>query len=224
MTTKKLNARQARWAEFLSRFYFFIRYRPGRENTLADALSRPTTEIQKKDEYRQQILLKPESVEQCAQVNALEPTLQIVDQVLKANRGATAEEYRDKAQKGVDDWTVQDGLLLKGNRLFVPDDDPELRTQLLDEVHTQVSTAHPGRTKTQQLVQTRYFWPTWRRDVERYVRNCSKCRRAENPRDRAPGLLQPLPIAERPWQHLSMDFRSFPPDKKGYDAALVIVD
>ena len=42
MTTKKLNARQARWAEFLSRFYFLIRYRPVRENTLADALiSRP---------------------------------------------------------------------------------------------------------------------------------------------------------------------------------------
>ena len=41
MTTKKLNARQARWAEFLSRFYFLIKYRPGRQNTLADALSRP---------------------------------------------------------------------------------------------------------------------------------------------------------------------------------------
>lgn len=29
MITKKLNARQARWAEFLSRFYFLIKYRPG---------------------------------------------------------------------------------------------------------------------------------------------------------------------------------------------------
>lgn len=92
MTTKKLNARQARWAEFLSRFYFLIRYRPGRENTLADALSRPMTEVQKKDEYRQQILLKPNSIEQPLEtkdtgptINALEPTLQIVDQVLKAN-------------------------------------------------------------------------------------------------------------------------------------------
>ena len=36
MKTKKLNARQARWAEFLSRFYFLIRYRPGKQNTLAD--------------------------------------------------------------------------------------------------------------------------------------------------------------------------------------------
>ena len=63
MTTKKLNARQARWADFLSRFYFRIRYRPGKENTLADALSRPETSTSRND-HRMQILLKPEMVEE----------------------------------------------------------------------------------------------------------------------------------------------------------------
>ena len=72
-------------------------------------------------------------------------------------------------------WKLEDGLLLWKDRLFTPDDDPELRTRLLDEVHSQVSTAHPGQTKTQQLVKNRYYWPTWRKDVERYVRNCNKC-------------------------------------------------
>lgn len=223
MTTKKLNARQARWAEFLSRFYFHIRYRPGRENTLADALSRPDTEIQTKDEYRWQILLKPEQIEPLA-VAALQPALTVVDRVLRANRETPAEDYRQMAQKEQGGWTLQEGLLLKDDRLYVPDDDPEIRTQLLEEVHNQVSTAHPGRNKTQQLIKPRYYWPTWRSDIERYVRNCSQCRRAANPRDRPPGLLQPLPIAEQPWQHISMDFRSFPRDKKGYDAALVFVD
>jgi hypothetical protein len=37
-TTKALNSRQANWAEYLSRFHFMIRYRPGTSNTLADAL------------------------------------------------------------------------------------------------------------------------------------------------------------------------------------------
>ena len=31
MTTKKLNAPQAGWAEFLSQFHFLIRYRPGKQ-------------------------------------------------------------------------------------------------------------------------------------------------------------------------------------------------
>jgi len=115
--------------------------------------------VQKKDDYHQQILLKSESVGQpmdtnqtngCAEVNTinvLEPALQVVDQVLSANRSSTAaEEHRKRAQAARDDWNLQDGLLLNRNRLFVPDDDPELRTRLLDEVYARVSTAHPGRT------------------------------------------------------------------------------
>ena len=39
-TTRKLKERQMRWAEELSRFNFTIRYRPGREGTLPDVLSR----------------------------------------------------------------------------------------------------------------------------------------------------------------------------------------
>ena len=40
MTKQKLNASQARWAEYLSPFNFKITYRPGCENRAADALSR----------------------------------------------------------------------------------------------------------------------------------------------------------------------------------------
>jgi hypothetical protein len=39
MTTKKLSARQACWAEFLSRFYFLIKYHTGKSNIIADILS-----------------------------------------------------------------------------------------------------------------------------------------------------------------------------------------
>ena len=40
MTTKELNARQARWAEELSSYNFVIVHIKGKENTVADALSR----------------------------------------------------------------------------------------------------------------------------------------------------------------------------------------
>jgi len=40
MSTKTLTRRQARWAEFLSQFNFYIKYRPGKENDKADALTR----------------------------------------------------------------------------------------------------------------------------------------------------------------------------------------
>jgi hypothetical protein len=40
MTTKQLNQRQVRWAEFLSQFNFIITYRPNNKATLPDTLSR----------------------------------------------------------------------------------------------------------------------------------------------------------------------------------------
>lgn len=61
-------------------------------------------------------------------------------------------------------------------------------------------------------------------DVERYTVNCHVCRRAKVPRDKTPGLLRPLPVPDRPWMHLSMDFCSFPVDKHGYDTVFVIID
>jgi hypothetical protein len=81
MTSKKLNARQARWAEFLSRFDFQIQYRPGKENTLADALSRPEASI-KAD--RTQVLLKPECLAPEIkapeiEISPLDPATHIVD-------------------------------------------------------------------------------------------------------------------------------------------------
>ena len=40
MSTKQLNRWQARWAEFLSEFNFWITYRPGRQGTKSDSLTR----------------------------------------------------------------------------------------------------------------------------------------------------------------------------------------
>ncbi len=61
-------------------------------------------------------------------------------------------------------------------------------------------------------------------DVERYVHNCHPCRRASSPQDKTPGLLQPLLVPDRPWQHISMDFNSFNKDKHRYNNVLVIMD
>lgn len=45
MSTKLLNRRQTRWAEFLSRFNFRIRYRPGKAGGKPDALTRRSGDL-----------------------------------------------------------------------------------------------------------------------------------------------------------------------------------
>ena len=44
-TKRQLNGRQAGWGELLSQYNFQITYRPGKENVIADALSRKTEDM-----------------------------------------------------------------------------------------------------------------------------------------------------------------------------------
>jgi hypothetical protein len=243
MTKRELTSRQARWAEILSQFFITITYRPGKQNEKADILSRRKQDVepqtQVKAEYRTRALLQPEQLdvraleelagneefqEMATLENLVEP-LDLVDRLLTANRTAESlATLRKRAQVGErKDLVLEDGLLLFQGRLIIPDID-HLRTDLIREAHEQPSTAHPGRRKTTRLLSDRYYWKGLAATVERFVRNCHVCRRVTAPRDRAPGLLQPLPIPQRPWQHITMDFQSFPRDTHGYDAIFVVVD
>jgi hypothetical protein len=60
--------------------------------------------------------------------------------------------------------------------------------------------------------------------VERWVRNCHDCRRANPSRDAYQGVLRPLPIPEQAWRDISVDFITHLPESHGFTAILVVVD
>ena len=66
-TTKQLSRRQARWAEYLSRFDFKITYRPGKLGGKPDALTRRSGDLPKEGdvrlEHQNQVVLKPHNFE-----------------------------------------------------------------------------------------------------------------------------------------------------------------
>ena len=57
-----------------------------------------------------------------------------------------------------------------------------------------------------------------------YIRNCYKCQRFKTSRDREHGLIQPLPIPQKRWQNISMDFIVGLPQSEGHNAIFVVVD
>ena len=61
-------------------------------------------------------------------------------------------------------------------------------------------------------------------DVERFVCNCHPCQHAHILRDKTLGMLYPLLIPEHLWQHVTMDFKSMPKDKAGYNNVFVVID
>ena len=60
MTSKELNRRQVRWAQFLSDYNFELVHRPGKDNLVADALSRRSQDaLDMGDKATQQVCLLP---------------------------------------------------------------------------------------------------------------------------------------------------------------------
>ena len=238
MTTKQLSARQVRWAEYLSQFNFRIAFRAGKSNEKADTLTRREQDVKSQEtlmkESRFQTMLQPEqlSPEVLQDVQLAPVTLDqslLIDRILQDNRtAAELDELRIKAQKEPESvWGLKEGLLLREGKLVVPDTQWKgipLKTALIREAHSQLSTAHPGRTKTTQILKERYYWTGLGSDVAQYIRNCHDCRRAHVSRDKTPGLLQPLAVPYRPWQHITVDFKEFPPSANGYDMIVVFVD
>lgn len=90
------------------------------------------------------------------------------------------------------EYTLQDGFLFKGIRLCVPD--CSLRLRIIEEIH---SEGHVGRDRTLHLVATNYFWPTLRRDVERFVERCHACQLAKGQASNV-DLYLPLPVPTQP--------------------------
>ncbi len=85
---------------------------------------------------------------------------------------------------------------------------------------------HFKRERTRDLALREYHWPRMTKDVSRYVKACQTCYRAKTKRHKPYGLLNPLPIATRPWGRIEVDFIIGLPIIKGskFDAILVIID
>ena len=127
---------------------------------------------------------------------------------------------------GTEKWSKKDGLWYFQDRLYVPSDEA-LRTQLLRMHHDSFLAGHFGRDKTLALISRKYFWNSIERDVKDYVQTCEICQKSKARRHRVYGETTALPLPNRPWQEITMDFiTDLPPSKREgcvYDAILVVV-
>lgn len=113
--------------------------------------------------------------------------------------------------------------LLFRKRKWVPQSD-ELRTKIIQGTHDSMITGHPGREVTSSLVSRDFFWPNMLADIRRFVRNCDVCGRNKAWKERRQGFLKPLPISDRTWQELSMDFITDLPESEGCTNLIVFTD
>ncbi|KAF7573021.1 hypothetical protein PtrM4_079260 [Pyrenophora tritici-repentis] len=313
MTTKRLNRRQARWAEFLAEFNFRVKYRPGKQGTKPDALTRRPGDLpaNAEDERRQhqvQVILKPDQVDpECRvatfsfhfdggsrhavylanalvslammmyqdsetddfsdeylfalgdtaevddtsaapltepdtsldEANILQTVRQaypdddIVQVILKAKAdGQRRIPYHlihgpNRIRLELGDCSIHDGVFYVKKKVYIPESGT-LRTRIIERVHRSYCGGHSGKHGSYDMLNRWYYWPKMINDVAQYVKNCLACRRSKSYRDGKHGLLHPLPIPERYWSSISMDYIThLPPctdNGRTYTNVLVIVD
>lgn len=169
-----------------------VQYKKGTENRVADALSR-----------RQE-----EEESELRAISGVEPTWML--------EVSASYEHNPFAQQlitelitnpvGKPDYTLTQGIIRYKLKLFVGKSS-NLRLKIFENMHQSPLGGHSGQQGTYKRVKMVFYWPTMRLDIFKWVSEYDLCQRIKVENVPYPGLLQPLPIPQAPWQDIAMDFK-----------------
>lgn len=201
-TTKKSNCspRQFRHLDYISQFTTDIKHISGKNNVVADTLSR----IEE--------LEKPVDLSQLAEAQDSDQELK---QILNGDRnynislkkltipGTTTTLYCDDSTSTL--------------RPYVP---PEHRQQVFNSLH---SLSHPGIKASARLVAERFVWPSVNKDCRDWARACVPCQKSKISRHvQAPLGTYQLPKTR--FTHVHIDIIGPMPPSQGFRYCLTAID
>jgi hypothetical protein len=207
-TQSHLNPRQARAVELLAEYNANIIYRPGPQNVVADALSR------RPDLSTNHIFVSTPSSEYLQYFSPLyetDPDLSLPFRLCQSQPDAATG------------FSVEDGILRRHGKICVPAGLP--RVAILREAHDAPSAGHPGGSRMYHAIKDVFWWPHLKQDVHNYTRSCDTCQKTKPDTHKPHGLLHPLPIPNKCWQFVSLDFHpTLPRTARGYTCLLIVMD
>ena len=93
---------------------------------------------------------------------------------------------------------------------------------IIDHAHNIIG--HFGQFKTSQYIRRYFWWQSMSHDIELYCKMCSTCMTSKDANSKPSGLLHSLPIPNRPWQSIGLDFMGSLPKSNDFDYLLVVID
>ena len=204
----RLPPRIVRFRLALMRYHFEIKHVPGKENQIADCLSRASVAD------AQPSVIESEA-EEC--ISAILGNMPATDRKLELIKEMQQEdeiclklaEYSHSGWPDLkdvpsvlksystfkDEFSLCQGLLLKGDRIVIPS---SMRLEILESLHS----GHLGIEKTRKRLADSVWWPNAWKQVEDLVKNCRIC--CSHQRDHAEPQM-PTPLPSRPWQKIAAD-------------------
>ncbi|GJZ26915.1 putative reverse transcriptase domain-containing protein [Tanacetum coccineum] len=177
---KELNMRQRRWLELLSDYDCDIRYHPGKENIVADALS-----------HKERI--EPLRVRALVMTIGLDLPKQILEAQIEALKPENLENkyVGGMIRKDIPKEKLEpraDGTLCLHGWSWLPCYD-DLRSVIMHESHKSKYSIHPGSDKIYQDMKKQYWWPDMKAGIATYVSKCLTYLKVKAEHQRPSGLL-----------------------------------
>ena len=201
---KKVSDQHSRWIEYMQDYMFVIRHKKGKDNVVADALSR-------RPHVLNMMKVHVTGFEEMTEAYAECPNFK---KILRTLSDGPTSEYSD--------YCISEGYLFRGKRLCVPR--TSIRDFLIWEAHAGGLSGHPGVNKTIHALEYQFYWPALKRDVGNIISRCLTCSKAKMTKQNV-DLYTPLPVPTRPWYDLTLDIvLGLPRTARRHDSILVVVD
>ena len=205
---KHLSSAPARLRRMLLRlqpYTMVIKYKPGREVAVADALSRlpvedtnaiPNLEAQIHDvqsQFSTEILspIKSETAKD-VELNVLRKVIYTGWPEARSEAPSPSRPYWNYR----DELSIEDGLIVKGESIVIP---ASMTKEILEKLHA----AHQGREKMKLRARSAAFWNGINKDIDQTASHCTECQKAQPRQTREE--LEPTDIPPYAWHTVGAD-------------------
>nr|XP_029723943.1 uncharacterized protein K02A2.6-like [Aedes albopictus] len=196
--------RMQHYATFLQSFDYEVRFRKSVDHANADAMSRcplkqsvPENVVEESDVVEMnQIDALPLTADELSQATSED---RIVRNLMQGLRHGQAVEGKDRFGIDQSEFSIQNGCLLRGIRVYVPS---PLRERVMKELHS----THFGVTRTKSLARGFCWWMGIDHDIESMISNCADCQ-AVRP--------EPAKVLPHPWEPATVPFQRVHADFAG---------
>ena len=176
---------QQKWVTKMLGYDFEIIYKKGKQNVLADALSREDEDVE--------ALLCAISIIQPDWINEAREEWKNDEEVW----ALICKLQQDSSTSDTFSWK-NDSLWYK-DRLYLCKNS-QLKQKILMELHNSPLGGHSGFLKTYHRVKKEFFWDGLKLDIQKFVAKCLVFQQNKVETIKTPSLLQPLSIPSQRWR------------------------